>query len=141
MEYPVWLKEIFTLMSVLYGTLWTDQMKDEEVAKATKGVWYFYLKDFAVEIIRAGMIEAGKLYQYPPKPSQVIEIMKGLERRERDRLKFEERAMRLPRSQKTGGVDAPHVLEAKRAMWIRLKRFDKVREIDETISAMDLQKK
>lgn len=141
MEYPTWLKEIFTLMSVLYGNLWTDQMIDQDIEKAMKGVWYFYLKDFPVEIIRAGIVEAGRLYQYPPKPSQMIEIMKGLERKRKDMENFKEKQVALERSPYTPKGDSPEILEAKKAMWLRLKRYDKVRKIEDALAAMDLQKK
>lgn len=141
MEYPTWLRDIFTLMTATYGNLWTDQFLDEVTGEAIKRVWYFQLKDFEPTIIRQGILQAGKQYRFPPKPAEMLEILTYLKHRQRDEEHFKilqenrliEAPPRLPPTRE--------VLMAKLEMWRKLGMMSKIREIEDALAAMDLQEK
>lgn len=140
MSYPSWLRDFFALMSATYGGLWNEQFLDAVTTEAIKRVWYIQLKDYEPEVIQLGMIEAAKMYRFPPKPAELIEILQSLRRQAKSREDFrimEEKRLlpappRLPPTRE--------VLEAKLKMWQKLGMGQKAKEVEDVLTAMDLQK-
>lgn len=141
LRYPDWLRDIFTLMTATYGSLWSNQFVDEQTTEAIKRVWFFQLREFEESDLRPAILEAGKRFAYPPKPAELIEMVKNVQHRKRDREQFRimDEKRQLPAPPK-----APltrEVLQAKVKMWEKLGMTHKAEECLDEISRMDLQEK
>jgi hypothetical protein len=140
-NYPAWLRDIFTLFAATYGNLWNEQFLNETTGKAVARVWFFQLKEFESSLIRQAILQAGKIYKYPPKPAELIEILRSLQHRKKDAECFREhdnnRLLEKPAKQPV----SREVMEKKAEMWRKLKRFDKEKDIMDALSHMDLQEK
>lgn len=138
--YPFWLRNVFVLMGATYGSLWSEQFLDEQTTESIKRVWYLQLKDYPADVIQKAMMDAVGVFKFPPKPADLIDILKAKQRlinsneqmaiREKNRLL---EAPILPPSRKT--------LEAKRQMWGKLGMIKKLQEVEDEIARMDLQEK
>jgi hypothetical protein len=129
------------LLNSLYGAMWSDQFIDEVVTFTIKKLWLHYLKDYSPSLIHEAIIETGKTFKLPPKPADLLVILKMLKKREEDRLEFERKLGKAPRSHLT---PIPRytleILEAKKAMWLKLRRHDKVRILEDEIASLAMQK-
>lgn len=138
MIYPAWLKDFFTGMQFAYRKLWTDHLYDKETIEAAKKFWYMHLKDFYPEIIRKAIIETTNKYQYPPQPSQVVEIIKKLNNAKRDSEHFrqmDEKALLPKPSRKPLSREA---LEAKVKMFESLGMHAKAEAYANEIRHLDM---
>lgn len=141
MRYPDWLRDIFTLMTATYGSMWSNQFIDEKTAEAIKRVWFFQLKEFEQDEIREAVLQAGKQFTYPPKPAELIEVCRNVRHRKRDREEFRimDEKRQLPAPPKA--PPSREVLKAKADMWSKIGRHQKAQECLDAIARMDLQEK
>lgn len=139
--YPLWLRDVFTLMAATYGSLWSNQFVDELTTEAVKRVWWMQLKDFEDEEIRAAIFQAGRDFAYPPKPAELLEILKFNRKRNEDREYFRimDEKRQLPSPPKA--PPTREVLQAKAEMWRKLGLTAKEQECLDEIARMDLQEK
>lgn len=140
-SYPLWLRDIFALMSATYGSLWANQFTDQDTTEAIKRVWYMQLKEFEADDIREGVFQAGKQFSYPPKPAELIEVVRNVRNRKRDKEDFRimDEKRQLPAPPKA--PPSREVLQAKAEMWGKIGRHQKAQECLDEIARMDLQEK
>lgn len=139
-SYPAWLRDLFTLMSVTYTGLWNDAISDDYAFRAAQKVWYIALRDFHEDHIRKGIIEAVKIYRFPPRPAEVIEQVKNFKDRAKDiedqRIMDENRL--LPKPERKPPSRA--ILLAKLEMWRKLGLIEKMKQVEDEITRLDMQK-
>lgn len=137
-EYPTWLRDFFVLMTATYGALWSNQFLDDNITEALKRIWYFQLKNYAEFDIRQAMLECGRTFDMPPKPSQFIEIVQKLKRIREDRELFrkqEEQALLPKPARKPLSREA---LEAKVKMFESIGMHAKAEVYANEIRHMDM---
>lgn len=140
MAYPGWLRDIFVLMTATYQSLWANQFVDEITTEAIKRVWWMQLKEFKPNEIREAIFAAGTKYKYPPKPAELIEIIKNVRDRQKDKdyFKMMDEKRLLPKP--TIKSLSKESLLMKIKMWESLGRMDKVKAIEDEIAGLDMQK-
>lgn len=135
-NYPDWLKEFFTIMSLSYNNLWTDRFYDKQFLDAGLLFWYDNLKKFDPEIIIESAKDAVKMLKFPPTPSQMEEILRANQKIKQANLEIESRGIKRlqnknqPRSRQT-------VLEMI-DIWKKLGNLKKLEECKDELSRMDM---
>jgi hypothetical protein len=135
MIYPTWLRDLFTLMSVTYSTFWDEAIADDIAFKSAQCMWYAIFKDYEPHLIQDGMLEAVKIYEYPPKPAQLLEIVISKQRlhRANEAMRIRNESRLLPRPP----LDMHKVLNAKLEMWKKLGMTKKFEETMDEIARLD----
>lgn len=127
-------------MTVTYANLWTDQLYDEQMIEATKRLWYQHLKDFEPKIIQEAALEATTRCEFPPKPKEMLEIVRSKNRLYLANKQMDENFKMRAIEDKRPKTYSKKTLEAKVAMWEKLGMHHKAQEYRDEISRMDLQK-
>jgi hypothetical protein len=134
-SYPLWLRDIFTMFAAIYGQLWLNQFIDEEMTEVIKRTWWMLLKDFEQIEINVAAEEVYKKFAYPPKPAQMLEILKFNRNRRKDNETFrildEKRLLPMPQK----APDSLEVLEAKAKMWDNLGLILRATKVRDEIQA------
>lgn len=104
-------------------------------------LWANTLQRYTPELIQKAAIICSTQYDFPPTPHQMLEILNSESRKqtmnEDMKIRNESRLLEEPHSPKL----SRQALEAKREMWMKLGMINKVKGIDDEITALDLQEK
>lgn len=116
-------------------------MVTEDLTNAALALWHHHLEKYEPVIIREAALKSLEQFNFPPTPKQFMEIADAMVRNKRmnDDMVVRDKSRLLEATQPK--TLSRETLEAKREMWVKLGMMNKVKGIDDELTALDLQEK